>query len=38
MLLSLGSLSRSSMRVPKVDWVAMRTSFQRSIAATTWTP
>ena len=38
MLDSLGSLSRSSTRVPNCDWVAMRTSFQRSMPATTWMP
>ena len=35
---SAGSFSRSSIRVPNAACVASRTSFQRSIAATTWMP
>ncbi len=38
MLESPGSFRRSSTRVPNRDWVAMRTSFQRSMPATTWMP
>ena len=35
---SAASLSRSSTRVPNIDWVAIRTSFQRSMPPTTWMP
>ncbi len=35
---SAGSFRRSSTRVPNIDWVAIRTSFQRNIPATTWMP